>query len=239
MCGAWAWQGGQLRSAGPGQLLSSTLAPTLPPNAAGSPQVSIVPRGTAALGFAQYLPNENMLMTTEQVQRGTVPYCTAPLAQALAGRRGWAGGAQLTARVAPQPHTLCSLTRAHLEPLMRLQLNDMMAMALGGRAAEQVMLGRISTGAQNDLERVTKMAYSQVAIYGMNSKVGGLALLGRLEHALPLPMLCATRLALVRVPTASLPVHPHPTHPHPRWACCPSPLRRTSCTSRTATTPRA
>jgi AFG3 family protein len=52
------------------------------------------------------------------------------------------------------------------------QLNDMMAMALGGRAAEQVMLGRISTGAQNDLERVTKMAYSQVAIYGMNPRVG-------------------------------------------------------------------
>lgn len=36
----------------------------------------------------------------------------------------------------------------------------------------QVMLGRISTGAQNDLERVTKMAYSQVAIYGMNPKIG-------------------------------------------------------------------
>lgn len=73
--------------------------------------------GAAPLGFAQYLPNENMLMTVEQ-------------------------------------------------------LNDMMAMALGGRAAEQVMLGRISTGAQNDLERVTKLAYSQVAIYGMNPVVG-------------------------------------------------------------------
>lgn len=80
-------------------------------------KVSIVPRGSAALGFAQYLPNENMLMTTEQ-------------------------------------------------------MNDMMAMALGGRAAEQVMLGRISTGAQNDLERVTRMAYSQVAVYGMNSVIG-------------------------------------------------------------------
>jgi AFG3 family protein len=80
-------------------------------------KVSIVPRGTAALGFAQYLPNENMLMTTEQ-------------------------------------------------------MNDMIAMALGGRAAEAVMLGRISTGAQNDLERVTRMAYSQVAVYGMNEAVG-------------------------------------------------------------------
>ncbi|KAL4541176.1 hypothetical protein Ndes2437B_g05559 [Nannochloris sp. 'desiccata'] len=51
-------------------------------------------------------------------------------------------------------------------------MNDMMAMALGGRAAEQVMLGKISTGAQNDLERVTRSAYSQVAIYGMNAAVG-------------------------------------------------------------------
>ncbi|KAL3140183.1 ATP-dependent zinc metalloprotease FTSH 10, mitochondrial [Trebouxia sp. C0009 RCD-2024] len=80
-------------------------------------KVSIVPRGSAALGFAQYLPSENLLMT--------VP-----------------------------------------------QMTDMMCMALGGRAAEQVMLGKISTGAQNDLERITKMAYSQVAIYGMNDKVG-------------------------------------------------------------------
>ena len=54
-------------------------------------QVSIVPRGTAALGFAQYLPNENMLMTTEQML-------------------------------------------------------DMTCMALGGRAAEEVMIGKISTG---------------------------------------------------------------------------------------------
>lgn len=57
----------------------------------GGAQVSIVPRGAAALGFAQYLPNENMLMTTEQMQ-------------------------------------------------------DMTCMALGGRAAEDVMLGKISTG---------------------------------------------------------------------------------------------
>lgn len=80
-------------------------------------KVSIVPRGTAALGFAQYLPNENLLMTTEQ-------------------------------------------------------MSDMMAMALGGRVAEEVMIGKISTGAQNDLERVTRMAYSQVALYGMNPKIG-------------------------------------------------------------------
>jgi AFG3 family protein len=56
-------------------------------------KVSIVPRGSAALGFAQYLPSENMLMTMEQMA-------------------------------------------------------DMTCMALGGRAAEQVMLGKISTGRQ-------------------------------------------------------------------------------------------
>ena len=54
-------------------------------------KVSIVPRGSAALGFAQYLPNENLLMTVQQ-------------------------------------------------------MSDMMCMALGGRAAEQVLLGKISTG---------------------------------------------------------------------------------------------
>ncbi|CAA0836387.1 ATP-dependent zinc metalloprotease FTSH 10-mitochondrial [Striga hermonthica] len=80
-------------------------------------KVTIVPRGTAALGFAQYVPNENLLMTKEQ-------------------------------------------------------LFDMTCMTLGGRASEQVLLGKISTGAQNDLEKVTKMTYAQVAIYGFSEKVG-------------------------------------------------------------------
>lgn len=80
-------------------------------------KVTIVPRGTAALGFAQYVPSENLLMTKEQ-------------------------------------------------------LFDMTCMTLGGRAAEQVLLGKISTGAQNDLEKVTKMTYAQVAIYGFSEKVG-------------------------------------------------------------------
>eukprot|EP00268_Persea_americana_P048570 TRINITY_DN5147_c0_g1_i2.p1 TRINITY_DN5147_c0_g1~~TRINITY_DN5147_c0_g1_i2.p1 ORF type:complete len:181 (-),score=42.10 TRINITY_DN5147_c0_g1_i2:277-819(-) len=52
------------------------------------------------------------------------------------------------------------------------QLFDMTCMTLGGRAAEQVILGKISTGAQNDLEKVTKMTYAQVAIYGFSDKVG-------------------------------------------------------------------
>ncbi|CAI0393359.1 unnamed protein product, partial [Linum tenue] len=91
-------------------------------------KVTIVPRGTAALGFAQYVPNENLLMTKEQ-------------------------------------------------------LFDITCMTLGGRAAEQVTCdlirifyqycwGKISTGAQNDLEKVTKMTYAQVAVYGFSDKVG-------------------------------------------------------------------
>ncbi|KAL0347319.1 UNVERIFIED_CONTAM: ATP-dependent zinc metalloprotease FTSH 8, mitochondrial [Sesamum calycinum] len=80
-------------------------------------KVTIVPRGTAALGFAQYVPSENLLMTKEQ-------------------------------------------------------LFDMTCMTLGGRAAEQVLLGKISTGAQNDLEKVTKLTYAQVAVYGFSEKVG-------------------------------------------------------------------
>ncbi|MEM6265285.1 MAG: ATP-dependent zinc metalloprotease FtsH [Bacteroidota bacterium] len=80
-------------------------------------KVSIVPRGLAALGYAQYLPKEQYLYT--------VP-----------------------------------------------QLIDSMCMTLGGRAAEEVIFGEISTGAQNDLERITKTAYDMIKLYGMNSKVG-------------------------------------------------------------------
>ncbi|XP_051226748.1 ATP-dependent zinc metalloprotease FTSH 3, mitochondrial [Lolium perenne] len=80
-------------------------------------KVTIVPRGTAALGFAQYVPSENLLMTKEQ-------------------------------------------------------LFDMTCMTLGGRAAEEVLIGKISTGAQNDLEKVTRMTYAQVAVYGFSEKVG-------------------------------------------------------------------
>ena len=45
-------------------------------------------------------------------------------------------------------------------------------MALGAQTAEEIIFGKISTGALNDLERITKMAYSIVTVYGMNkSKV--------------------------------------------------------------------
>ncbi|PNX62456.1 ATP-dependent zinc metalloprotease ftsh mitochondrial-like, partial [Trifolium pratense] len=52
------------------------------------------------------------------------------------------------------------------------QLFDMTCMTLGGRAAEKVLIGAISTGAQDDLEKVTKMTYDQVAVYGFSEKVG-------------------------------------------------------------------
>lgn len=83
-------------------------------------KVTIVPRGTAALGYAQYTPKEQYLYTTEQ-------------------------------------------------------LTDQMCMTLGGRAAEQIFFGRISTGASNDLQQITKMAYSMVTVYGMNDKVGNIS----------------------------------------------------------------
>ncbi len=55
------------------------------------------------------------------------------------------------------------------------QLMHEMAATLGGRVSEQLTFGRISTGALNDLERVTKLAYAMVAYYGMSSEVGTLS----------------------------------------------------------------
>jgi len=83
-------------------------------------KVSIVPRGVAALGYAQYLPKEQFLYTTEQ-------------------------------------------------------LIDGMCMTMGGRVAEDITFGKISTGAQNDLERITKLSYAMVSIYGMNENVGNVS----------------------------------------------------------------
>ncbi len=80
-------------------------------------KVSIIPRGLAALGYAQYLPEERYLYTKEA-------------------------------------------------------LLDRMTMAVGGRVAEEIVFGRISTGAQNDLERITRMAYAMVVYYGMSDRVG-------------------------------------------------------------------
>jgi ATP-dependent Zn protease len=50
-----------------------------------------------------------------------------------------------------------------------------MCSALGGRAAEKLILGKISTGALSDLEKVTKQAYAMVSMYGLNEKVGNVS----------------------------------------------------------------
>ena len=55
------------------------------------------------------------------------------------------------------------------------QLLDEMASILGGRASEQMNFGKVSTGALNDLERVTKQAYAMVAYYGMSDHIGNLS----------------------------------------------------------------
>ncbi|NOT50268.1 MAG: ATP-dependent zinc metalloprotease FtsH [Chitinophagaceae bacterium] len=83
-------------------------------------KVTIVPRGTAALGYAQYTPKEQYLYNTDQ-------------------------------------------------------LNDQICMTLGGRASEEIFFHKISTGAQNDLQQITRMAYSMVTVYGMNEKVGNVS----------------------------------------------------------------
>lgn len=57
-------------------------------------------------------------------------------------------------------------------------LLDRMCMTFGGRAAEKIVFDKISTGAQSDLDQVTKMAYSMISIYGMNEKVGNVSFYG-------------------------------------------------------------
>jgi AFG3 family protein len=55
---------------------------------------------------------------------------------------------------------------------------DRMCMTMGGRAAESIIFDKISTGAQSDLDQVTRMAYAMVAVYGMNDKVGNVSYYG-------------------------------------------------------------
>lgn len=55
------------------------------------------------------------------------------------------------------------------------QILDDMCSALGGRAAEKITFGKISTGALSDLEKVTKQAYAMVSIYGLNDKIGNIS----------------------------------------------------------------
>jgi len=57
----------------------------------------------------------------------------------------------------------------------REQLLDEICAALGGRAAEEIIFGTISTGALSDLEKITKQAYAMVSIYGLNDKIGNIS----------------------------------------------------------------
>ena len=70
------------------------------------------------------------------------------------------------------------------------QFMDKLCMALGGRAAEEVIFGEVSSGALDDLEKVTKLAYTMVAYYGFNEKLGNVSYFdssGQYEKSLQKP----------------------------------------------------
>ncbi len=70
------------------------------------------------------------------------------------------------------------------------QLLDELCSTLGGRASEEINLGKISTGALNDLERVSKQAYSMIAFLGFNDKIGNVSFFdssGRSEYSFQKP----------------------------------------------------
>ena len=72
----------------------------------------------------------------------------------------------------------------------REQMMDEMTATLGGRASEEIHFGKISTGALNDLERVTRQAYSMVAFFGLNKKIGNISFYdssGQAEYAFQKP----------------------------------------------------
>jgi cell division protease FtsH len=64
---------------------------------------------------------------------------------------------------------------------------DRMCMTMGGRAAESIIFNKISTGAQSDLDQVTRMAYAMVAMYGMNEKVGNVSYYGMMNDSFQRP----------------------------------------------------
>jgi len=70
------------------------------------------------------------------------------------------------------------------------QMIDELTATLGGRAAEEVAFGKISTGALSDLEKVTKQAYAMVVYYGLSDKIGNISFYdstGQQEYALTKP----------------------------------------------------
>jgi len=95
-------------------------------------KVTIVPRGLAALGYAQYLPKEQYITRKEK-------------------------------------------------------LLDDICMTLGGRAAESVVFNQISTGAQSDLDHITKLSYDMIVNYGLSEKVGNVSYKSMLTDAFTRP----------------------------------------------------
>jgi AFG3 family protein len=67
------------------------------------------------------------------------------------------------------------------------QLLDRMCMTFGGRAAEKIVFDKISTGAQNDLDQVTQLAYGMVVTYGMNNNVGNVSFYGMSKDSFTKP----------------------------------------------------
>ncbi|MEN9838711.1 MAG: hypothetical protein RL177_190 [Bacteroidota bacterium] len=59
--------------------------------------------------------------------------------------------------------------------MTREELTDKICALLGGRVAEDIIFGKVSTGAQNDLERITNMAFAMVAVYGMSNELGNIS----------------------------------------------------------------
>ena len=66
-------------------------------------------------------------------------------------------------------------------------LLDRMCMTFGGRAAEKIIFNKISTGAQSDLDQVTKMAYSMVSVFGMSDEVGQVSFYGMQDQSFQKP----------------------------------------------------
>ena len=95
-------------------------------------KVTIVPRGLAALGYAQYLPKEQYITRKEK-------------------------------------------------------LLDDICMTLGGRAAESVVFDKISTGAQSDLDHITKLSYDMIVNYGLSEKVGNVSYYSMLNDSFTRP----------------------------------------------------
>jgi len=81
----------------------------------------------------------------------------------------------------------------------REQMEDEICAAMGGRAAEDIMFGKVSTGALSDLEKVTKQAYAMVTVYGLNEKIGNVSYYdstGQNEYSFSKPYSDATALMI-------------------------------------------